>query len=212
MKPPSPTKQPAIWKRPNLIALIALAAITAIGAWLRLTDLGTKSLWTDEYWQAFFLYTFRLDELLHVTLFREWEPPLIYLLSYPMIKIFGFSEFALRLPSCLAGIATIPIAYLLGNAVAGRRVGLLAALIFCIHPTAFWYSQDARPYGLLIFSTALVLWLYVREIRKTRFSPAYSVSMVVLAISHYFAVVPGMFLLAIDLYKQLFTKNKRRWM
>ncbi len=150
MSPSSPSKQSAIWNRPNLFALIALTVITAIGAWLRLTDLGTKSLWTDEYWQAFFVYTFRLDELLHVTLFREWEPPLIYLLSCPHEKIFGFSEFALRLPCCLAGIATIPVAYLLGNAVAGRRVGLLSSLIFCIHPTAFWYSQDSRPYGLFI--------------------------------------------------------------
>jgi len=211
MNPPSPTKQLRFLNRSNLIVVISLALITAVGAWLRLTDLGTKSLWTDEYWQAFFLYTFRLDELLHVTLFREWEPPLIYLLSFPMIRIFGFSEFALRLPSCLASIATIPIAFLLGNAVAGKRVGLLSALIFCIHPTAFWYSQDARPYGLLIFSTTLVLWLYVRDMRRTRYSVSYCIGLVVLAISHYFAVVPGMFLLAIDLYKQLFTKNKRRW-
>lgn len=70
MSPSSPTKQPAIWNRPYLIALIALAVITAVGAWLRLTDLGVKSLWMDEYLQAFFVYTFRLDELLHVTLFR----------------------------------------------------------------------------------------------------------------------------------------------
>lgn len=211
MSATSPTKQAAIWNRSNLIALIALAVITAIGAWLRLTDLGAKSLWMDEYLQAFFVYTFRLDELLHITLFREWEPPLIYLLTFPMINVFGYSEFALRLPSCLAGIATIPVAYLLGNAVAGRRVGLLSALLFCIHPTAFWYSQDSRPYGLFIFSTALVLWLYVRNIRQTRYSPAYSIGLVILAISHYFAIVPGMFLLAIDLYKQIFIREKRRW-
>jgi 4-amino-4-deoxy-L-arabinose transferase-like glycosyltransferase len=101
------------WNLSNIIAITALTVITAVGAWLRLTDLGTKSLWMDEYWQAFFLYTFRLDELLHVTLSREWEPPLIYLLSFPTIQLFGFSEFTLRLPSCLAGIATIPISYFL---------------------------------------------------------------------------------------------------
>jgi tetratricopeptide (TPR) repeat protein len=199
------------WDRTKLITIISLAVITVVGAWLRFSDLGTKSLWMDEYWQAFFLYTFRLDELLHVTLIREWEPPLIYLFSFPLIKIFGFSEFTLRLPSCLAGIATIPVAYLLGNKVAGRRVGLVSALIFCLHPTAFWYSQDARPYALLIFCTALVLWLFVRDVRKSRYSPAYSIALIALAISHYFAIVPGMFLLAIDLYKQIFTKDKRRW-
>jgi hypothetical protein len=74
----------------------------------------------------------------------------------------------------------------------------------------FWYSQDARPYALFIFSTALVLWLYLRDVRQNKFSLAYCIALLVLAISHYFAVVPGMFLLTIDVGKQIFAKKKRK--
>lgn len=190
-----------------------LGILTLLGAWLRLSTLGEKSLWMDECWQGFFLYTFRLDELLHITMVRQWEPPFIYLISYLFTHLFGFSEAVLRLPSCLAGIATIPMGYLLGRQIGNRRLSLLVAFLFAIHPTVFWYSQEARPYALLIFSVTAVLWLFLRPTRKDKASIAYMIALVLMANTHYFAAIPGAMLCVIDLYRKIRRNDKRPfWM
>jgi hypothetical protein len=61
----------------------------------------------------------------------------------------------LRLPSVLAGAATVPVVFLLGDAIAGRRSGITAAALFAVMPFAVYYGSEARPYALLTFLVAL---------------------------------------------------------
>src|SRR5436190_15447385 len=73
-------------------------------------------------------------------------------------SVFGFSEFALRLPAALFGIALILAAFLFGNALFGRIVGLLTAALLAV---SFWdidLSRYARFYSA--FSVLYVLTLY----------------------------------------------------
>jgi hypothetical protein len=59
------------------------------------------------------------------------------------------------LPSVIAGVATVPVVYLLGDAIAGRRCAVTAAALFAVMPMAIYYGSEARPYGLLIFLITL---------------------------------------------------------
>jgi hypothetical protein len=73
-------------------------------------------------------------------------------------SLFGFSEFALRLPAALFGIALIVVAYFFAAALFGRLVGLLTAALLAV---SFWdidLARYARFYSA--FSVFYVLTLY----------------------------------------------------
>jgi hypothetical protein len=96
-------------------------------------------------------------------------------------SLFGFSEFALRLPAALFGIALIVAAYLFGAALFGRVVGLVTAALLAV---SFWdidLSRYARFYSA--FSVFYVLTLYaIWQFRVRTTSAAGGVLCVVLAV------------------------------
>jgi hypothetical protein len=56
------------------------------------------------------------------------------LLVHGMVQVFGFQEWAVRLPALLAGVACIPLVYLAGTALYDRPTGLLAAAWVAFSP------------------------------------------------------------------------------
>jgi|GEM_PF-1628044 len=156
---PTPYRHPrekpgSLWQHLPLVLLVALA--TAV----RCATLSWSSLWLDE------VYTV-------VEAGRPWGTLLLGLLTpqqgYPLyilamrlwIALAGTGEAALRLPSALAGIGTVPLLYLLGRRLFGRQAGLLAAALLALSPLAIWYSQEAKSYALLLLVTvaaSLLLW------------------------------------------------------
>ena len=101
----------------------ALIALTALAAALRLPTLGSQSLWLDEVLTGN-LTRGSLGDLFHVVAQQEANPPLFYLLEWAWTRIAGTSEFALRLPSALCGIALVPVGYAIGKRLAGERTGV----------------------------------------------------------------------------------------
>ena len=97
------------------------------------------------------------------------KPPLLFWALIGSFKAFGESEFAARLPSVAAGLATLLLIYLTAAGVAGRLAGTLAALV----PLQFYFfiargGRDcATDAPLLLFLTlALYAILRAREDRK----------------------------------------------
>ena len=100
--------------------------------------------------------------------------------------------------SALAGVATIPVAYLVGRELRGARAGVIAAALVAVNPMLLWYSQEARAYALLGFFCALSLLYCVRaparrmagtRVGKRDFVLWGVFSALALA-THYFAVFP----------------------
>jgi 4-amino-4-deoxy-L-arabinose transferase-like glycosyltransferase len=87
-------------------------------------------------------------------------------LTAPSIWLFGFDEFALRLPVALAGIVTVSVLYKLGEAVVNRWVGLVAALLLAISPWYIEVSRYAERSQLLLLFFCLGLWLFLRWRKK----------------------------------------------
>lgn len=138
-------------------AVLALLLVLAAG--LRLFRLGGHSLWVDEI-----LSIDRAQEILErgldAHLFNAHGPLFFYLLA--AIVPAQPSEFLVRLPSALFGVALVAVAYLLGRELIGRRAGLLAAALVALSPYALWYSQEAR-YGSLFMLLAAVSILFTRR-------------------------------------------------
>ncbi len=96
------------------------------------------------------------------------QPPLAYALFRGWGLLFGDGEFAMRLLPALFNLIGIPALYALGCRIGGSRLGLLAALLWAIHPFQIWHSQDARNYAIWAALSALSLWLALRAIEKQR--------------------------------------------
>ena len=73
--------------------------------------------------------------------------------------------FFVRLPSALAGAATPLVVYGLGSEMFGRRAGLVAALMAVLAPAGLNYSQDLRPYELLMLLTVMQIYCLLRADR-----------------------------------------------
>ncbi|MCK5130921.1 MAG: glycosyltransferase family 39 protein [Candidatus Sabulitectum sp.] len=87
------------------------------------------------------------------------HPPGYQILMFCIQRTIGNSETALRLPSAVAGILTIPVIYLLGRKLLNDSAGLLASAILAVAPIHIWFSQEARPYSILILLTAISVYL-----------------------------------------------------
>jgi hypothetical protein len=147
-----------------------LAALTLLAAGLRLSTLGLQSFWFDE--------AFTPVHVLHPSLFKtldsitktENSPPLWYVLEWVDYRLLGTSEWALRLPSALAGIALVPVAWGIGRELAGRATAIATALLVTASPIFVWYSQEARVYGLyaLVAGVAMLCFLRLLEAPEHR--------------------------------------------
>lgn len=68
-----------------------------------------------------------------------------------------FAEWVVRLPSLLAGLASIALVGWLGRRVHSPATGLLAAFLLAIHPWHMHWGVDARCYSIGIFSITLAM-------------------------------------------------------
>ena len=92
------------------------------------------------------------------------DPMVYHLLAHTCVRFFGATAFAIRLPS-LAGYLLMQIClFRIGQMLAGERAGVVAAAIPTVTATLF-YGVEARPYGVLLGLSALVLlsWLHAAE-------------------------------------------------
>jgi len=143
-----------------------VAGLTAAAAALRFATLGTQAYHHDEIVTASRVLRGDFFHAMEAVGFSESAPPLYYALAWAWTQLTGTGEAGLRSLSALAGVATVPVAYLLGAELRGRRAGLLAAALVAVNPMLLWYSQEARGYALLVLLTALAALFFVRALRS----------------------------------------------
>jgi 4-amino-4-deoxy-L-arabinose transferase-like glycosyltransferase len=138
------------------------------GTALRLYRLEANSLWVDEF------ATLRIASLPLSRILAEnvgnssFEPPLFFWLMHAIVRAFGASELAMRLPSAIAGLLTIPAVWWLVRELGGeRRLALLSAALVALNPLHLWYSQEARPYALLMLFATLAAACLARGFRRS---------------------------------------------
>src|SRR6202050_4060719 len=167
-----------------------LAALTVAAAALRLSTLGLQSFWYDEAFTPVHVLHPSLWATLRSVVHSENTPPLWYLLAWVDSRILGTGEVALRLPSALAGIATVGVAWAIGRELAGRRAALACAALVAFNPLLVWYSQEARAYALFVLMAALAMLCFLRAEREPspRRMAAFALTGALALLSHYFAV------------------------
>lgn len=169
-----------------------IAGLTALAAAIRFSTLGLQSYRHDEAVTAGRVLVASLPEAMHRVWAGESTPPLYYLLAWLWSRPFGVHEVGLRSLSALFGTATVPVAYLVGRELVGRRAGLALAALVAVEPMLVWYSQDARAYALLVlFSTAaLLFFLRARRSGAARDLGWWAALSALALATHWFAFFP----------------------
>ena len=114
----------------------------------------------------------------------------------------------LRAPSFLAGVAAIPLVYLVGARTVGRTAALVAAAITALSPFMIYYSTEARGYELMVALALLstLAMLVAIDDRRARWWALYAASSCAAVYTHYTAV----FVLAAQLIWLLWARPEAR--
>jgi uncharacterized membrane protein len=169
-------------------ALLVLAGLILAGLALRLAV--PRGIWLDE---AISIHQARLSlHGLFENLYNgDRQPPLYHLVLWLTIRAFGHGEFAVRLPSLIAGTLVIPVLYELGRELYDRRTGLIAAAFGAVSPVLIWYAQEVRMYEFVALFGLLALLTQLRVVRNGTMLnwAAYILATAALLWSHYFGLI-----------------------
>ncbi len=169
-----------------------VAGMTILAAALRFATLGVQAFHHDEIVTASRILRDGFWHAMDAVGFSESSPPLYYALAWAWTQMTGTAELGLRSLSALAGVATVPVAYLLGGELRGRRAGIVAAALVAVNPMLLWYSQEARGYALLVLLTAVAALYFVRALDRGRRRDltGWGIASALALATHYFAVFP----------------------
>ncbi len=141
-----------------------VAAAVTVALALRLYALGSQPLWMDEVASLRNALAVRAGGVAAVAAV-DHVAPLSHALEAASIAVGGPTEFWLRLPAAVAGVATVLLVHLLARRLgATRRVRVAAVFLVAVNPLAVWYSQEARMYSLLLAIAVgylVVCWRFV---------------------------------------------------
>ncbi|GAC1321077.1 MAG: hypothetical protein NVSMB25_14310 [Thermoleophilaceae bacterium] len=150
----------------------AIAAITLVGALLRLTALGgsTTNAFYDaavrsmsESWHNFFFAAFEPGGGVSID-----KPPVDLWAQVASVKLFGFGATSLILPQALAATAAIPLLYDLVRRMFGRPSGLAAALALAVLPVSVLTARSDTMDSLMMALNVMSAWLVLRAAESGR--------------------------------------------
>ncbi len=138
----------------NLVYLLV-----AIGIALRLAQyLSNRSLWVDEAWLALNLVSRSFGELTKSLDFAQGAPPGFLFGEELVTRVFGFSEYALRLLPLLCGALSLGAFAWLSRRLLARKAAPLAILLFAVADGFIYYASELKPYAVdVAASVALII-------------------------------------------------------
>lgn len=173
---------------------LALLGIIIIGVILRIFQLGYQCYWLEE------IYTLNLvnnpiNDVIYLSLFKDCNPPIYYVLAHLSSVLWGFQDVAIRYPSIVCGILLIPAMYFLGREFKNGMTGLYCAGITAVLYPLVYYSQFGRAYAtvFLFFVITLIFYLKLWNERFTvnlNTQIYFSVMAAITVWAHLFAIIP----------------------
>ena len=150
---------------------VSLAGCVLLAAVLAFSGLGTRPLMSP----AEARYALIAREMVeggdwihpHFNHVRYYEkPPLTYWCVAASYRLFGFTEFASRLPSALAYVGTVLVTFLLALELVGTGTAPLAALVYATSLGPFLFGRFLFPDTMLVFWSSVSLLGLARLTRR----------------------------------------------
>jgi hypothetical protein len=142
-----------------------LVACTLLAAGLRAWDIAGQSLWSDED-----ITLDRARTALGAMLagLPGEHAPLYFTLMRGWTRLAGDGDLALRYPSLLAGVLTVPLGYAVARRLTDRPTACATALLLAVNPFLVGYGQEARMYALVGTLTLATLAAALAADARTR--------------------------------------------
>ena len=148
---------------------LILLIIIVVSAVLRLWQLHHVPFMHDEFSALGRTCYDSFHDLIHDgVMLNDSHPAGTQVFLYVLVKIFGWSEFWLKLPFALMGIASVYLVYIIANQWFNKNVGLVSAAFVSVSELFLFYSQLARPYSPGLFFTLLFVYFWNRIIIDKR--------------------------------------------
>lgn len=180
----------------NRETLVALTAILLVAIVLRLYGLSQESLWYDELlsWKRSGYDT--LSEVVSQAARVSVHPPGYLGFLHFVQKYWGDSEWILRFPSALCGVLSVLVFFFLGARLYTKKEGLIAAALMAVLWCPIYYSQEARPYSMLLLATMLATYFWLPLVHHARDgsklsrldAAGYVVAAIISSYLHYFGL------------------------
>lgn len=153
-----PGTKPEGLSRPYLTGL-AVALIFGVAIYFRLSELGSRNLWTDEAWVALAAMKPTATEALAA---GQSTPPFYLLTLWALVQLWGPGEMVLRSLSWLFGVGTLVLVWRFSRVLFEVPAALLALAAVAFSPIMVYYSKELKQYSGDAFFAVGVLWLTER--------------------------------------------------
>lgn len=103
--------------------------------------------------------------------FGDYKPGLYVYLTAPFVAIFGLSEFAVRLPSALAGIVAVLFIYLIIKKLFTnhRSLATIAAFLLAISPWHIHFSRGAWEINISLTLTLAGVYFFLKSLKEQKY-------------------------------------------
>ena len=170
-----------------------LAVILIIAAILRFYNFWNLPFMHDEFSAIFRTYYDNLGQLIEEGVKNnDSHPAGVQIFIYFWIKLFGLSEWSLKLPFLISGLLAVFVNYKLALKWFGNSTAILSSSLMAVLQINIFYSQLARPYspGLLFVLLSTYYWtkLLFEEKKIIKNLLLYSFSAAAAAYIHAFAL------------------------
>ena len=147
---------------------ILIVVIVFVAAVLRLWKLGQVPFMHDEFSALLRTRFDNFHDFIQQGIMLDSHPIGVELFLWLWVRIFGWSEFWVKLPFALMGIGSVYLIYLIGRQWFNRTVGLFSAAFFAVSQFTVFYSQLARPYSAGLFFVLLMAWFWHKVVFGTK--------------------------------------------
>jgi len=147
---------------------ILLGIIMLVAAVLRLWKLGQVPFMHDEFSALLRTRFDNFNDFIQQGIMPDSHPIGVEAFLWLWVRIFGWSEFWIKLPFVLMGIGSIYLIYIIGRQWFNRKVGLFAAAFFAVSQFTIFYSQLARPYSAGLFFVLLMAYFWHKVVFGTK--------------------------------------------
>ena len=147
---------------------IIIGVILLVAAVLRLWKLGQVPFMHDEFSALLRTRFNNFHDFIQQGIMPESHPIGVEGFLWLWVRIFGWSEFWVKLPFALMGIGSVYLVFLIGRQWFNRKVALFSAAFFAVSQFTVFYSQLARPYSAGLFFVLLMAYFWHKVVFGTK--------------------------------------------
>ena len=173
--------------------VVVFAALILVGVALRFWKLAAVGLWYDELWTVVGASDRSFSEM-----YREWmlgdpHPPGFFIANFLWFKVAPNDELWARLPSALAGVATLLFLLFRTSKILSLDERLMSGAFVSLSYAAISYALTVKQYAAMLLFAMVATVAYLEVVQSRRFDRGVALrfcgSFVALAWLNYFATL-----------------------